>query len=76
MVGPLNEHDLTTKLSTIDYCKTGGDAFEECDHFFYHNMKNAVFGQRKMVYFYVESGKTLCAEGVSTPPFMPIPLFQ
>ena len=34
MVGPPNNHDLTTKISTIDYCETGRGAFEECDSFF------------------------------------------
>ena len=57
MVGPPNNHDLNTKSSTNDYCETGRGAFENCDNCFTITWKNAVFGQGKMVYFYVESGK-------------------
>ena len=58
MVGPPKYHDLTTKISTIDYCETDRGAFEECDNFFLPQYeKIAVFGQGKMVYFHVEPGK-------------------
>ena len=34
MVGPPNNHDLTTKITAIDYCETGRGAFVQCDNVF------------------------------------------
>ena len=58
MVGPPNNHDLTTKSSTNDYCETDRGAFENCDNFFTITCKNAVFGQGKWSIFMLNQGKT------------------
>ena len=58
MLDPPNNHDLNTKISTLDNDKTDRGVFEERDDFFYYNMKNLpFFGQEKRSIFILGQGK-------------------